>query len=92
MDINTIITTWIAPIVTGVIVVVVTTGIGKIVSIWWKNRTFLKNRDRGNEKYIDNINVFVTYKNFQELEKGLMEIVKQKNNESLKKIEEEEFE
>lgn len=42
MDINTIITTWIAPIVTGVIVVVVTTGIGKIVSIWWKNRTFLK--------------------------------------------------
>ncbi len=30
------------------------------------------------EKYIDNINVFVTYKNFQELEKGLMEIVKQK--------------
>ena len=44
------------------------------------------------EKYIDNINVFVTYKNFQELEKGLMEIVKQKNNESLKKIEEEEFE
>lgn len=55
MDINTIITTWIAPIVTGVIVVVVTTGIGKIVSIWWKNRTFLKNRDRGNEKYIDNI-------------------------------------
>ena len=35
---------------------------------------------------------FVTYKNFQELEKGLMEIVKQKNNESLKKIEEEEFE
>ena len=44
------------------------------------------------EKYIDNINVFVTYKNFQELEKGLIEIVKQKNNESLKKIEEEEFE
>ena len=44
------------------------------------------------EKYIDNINVFVTYKNFQELEKGLMEIAKQKNNESLKKIEEEEFE
>jgi len=30
MDINTIITTWIAPIVTGVIVVVITTGIGKI--------------------------------------------------------------
>lgn len=44
MDINTIITTWIASIVTGVIVVVITTGIGKIVSIWWKNRTFLKNR------------------------------------------------
>ncbi len=34
---------------------VITTGIGKIVSIWWKNRTFLKNRDRANEKYIDNI-------------------------------------
>ena len=44
------------------------------------------------EKYIDNINVFVTYKNFQELEKGLMEIVKQKDNEALKKFEEEEFE
>ena len=44
------------------------------------------------EKYIDNINVFVTYKNSQELEKGLMEIVKQKDNESLKKFEEEEFE
>lgn len=55
MDSNTIITTWIAPVVTGVIVVVITTGIGKIVSIWWKNRTFLKNRDRANEKYIDNV-------------------------------------
>ena len=55
MELNTIITTWIAPVVTGVIVVVITTGIGKIISIWWKNRTFLKNRDRANEKYIDNI-------------------------------------
>ena len=44
------------------------------------------------EKYIDNINVFVTYKNFQELEKELMKIVKQKDNEALKKFEEEEFE
>ena len=43
-------------------------------------------------KYIDNINVFVTYKNFQELEKELMKIVKQKDNEALKKFEEEEFE
>ena len=41
---------------------------------------------------IDNINVFVTYKNFQELEKELMKIVKQKDNEALKKFEEEEFE
>jgi len=50
-------------------------------------------KDTGfSEKYIDNINVFVTYKNFQELEKGLMEIVKQKDNEALKKFEEEEFE
>ncbi len=63
MDINTIITTWIASIVTGVIVVVITTGIGKIVSIWWKNRTFLKNRDRGNEKYIDNILPYMIQKN-----------------------------
>lgn len=55
MDINTFITTWVAPVVTGVIVVVITTGIGKIVSIWWKNRTFVRNRDRANEKYIDNI-------------------------------------
>ena len=44
------------------------------------------------EKYIDNINVFVTYKNYQDLEKGLMYNVKQTINESLKKFEEEEFE
>ena len=55
MDFNHIITTWIAPVVTGVIVVVVTTGMGKIIAIWLKNKTFLKNRDRANEKYIDNI-------------------------------------
>lgn len=55
MRADNIITTWIAPIVTGVIVVFFTTGIGKIISIWWKNRTFSKNRDRANEKYIDNI-------------------------------------
>ena len=36
--------------------------------------------------------ICTTYKNFQELEKGLMKIVKQKDNEALKKFEEEEFE
>ena len=55
MDTNTFITTWIAPVVTGILVVIFTTGTGKIISVWWKNRTFLKNRERANEKYIDNI-------------------------------------
>ena len=74
MDINTIITTWIAPIVTGVIVVVVTTGIGKIVSIWWKNRTFLKNRDRGNEKYIDvDVDFIISVKNAISIQFNLQE-------------------
>lgn len=52
---NTIIATWVAPIITGVIVVILTTIVGKIVSIWWKNRTFIRKVESANEKYINNI-------------------------------------
>lgn len=46
------------------------------------------------DKYIDNISVYVTYKNYKELESGLLEIVKQKDEEAMKKFleTEEEFE
>ena len=52
---NSIVITWVAPIITGVIVVIITTIIGRILSVWWKNRSFLRKLERANEKYINNI-------------------------------------
>ena len=52
---NGIVITWIAPIVTGVVVVIITTIIGRILSVWWKNRSFLRKLERANEKYMNNI-------------------------------------
>lgn len=45
------------------------------------------------DKYIDNISIYVTYKNYKELETGLQEIIKQKDEEAKKEFfETEEFE
>lgn len=52
---DTIVISWIAPIVTGLIVVVITSIIGRILSIWWKNRAFIRKVNGANEKYINNI-------------------------------------
>ena len=40
------------------------------------------------DKYIDNINVYVTHKNYKELEEGLSKIVKQKEKEAKKQFKE----
>lgn len=52
---NTLVISWIAPIITGIIVVVLTSIIGRILAIWWKGRAFVRKRDGANEKYINNI-------------------------------------
>lgn len=52
---NTLVISWIAPIITGVIVVVLTSIIGRILTIWWKGRAFVRKRDGANEKYVNNI-------------------------------------
>ncbi len=52
---NTLVINWIAPIITGIIVVILTSVLGKILSIWWKNRAFIRKRDSANEKYINNV-------------------------------------
>ena len=52
---NTLVISWIAPIITGVIVVILTSIIGRILTIWWKGRAFVRKRDGANEKYINNI-------------------------------------
>lgn len=52
---STLVINWIAPIITGIIVVILTSIVGKILSIWWKNRAFIRKRDSANEKYINNI-------------------------------------
>ena len=52
---NTIVISWIAPIITGVVVVIITSIVGKILSMWWKNRAFVRRVNGANEKYINNI-------------------------------------
>ncbi len=52
---NAVVATWIAPIITGIIVIIITTLFGKLIAIWWKNRTFVRKVERANEKYIENI-------------------------------------
>lgn len=52
---NTIVISWIAPIITGVVVVIITSIVGKILSMWWKNRAFVRKVNGANEKYINNI-------------------------------------
>lgn len=51
---NTIVISWIAPIITGLIVIIITTGC-KVILIWWKNRALIRNVNGANEKYINNI-------------------------------------
>lgn len=52
---STIVISWIAPVITGVIVVIITSIAGKIISIWWKNRAFIRKVEVANEKYVNNI-------------------------------------
>ena len=52
---NTLVISWIAPIITGVVVVILTTIVGKFITIWWKSREFIRKRDDANQKYINNI-------------------------------------
>ena len=52
---NTVVVTWIAPIITGIVVIIITTLFGKIISIWWKNRAFIRKVESANEKYINNV-------------------------------------
>ena len=40
------------------------------------------------DKYIDNITIYVTHRNYKELEEGLSKIVKQKNKEAKKQLKE----
>lgn len=60
---NTIVISWIAPIITGVVVVIITSIVGKILSMWWKNRAFVRRVNGANEKYINNILPYIV--NFQ---------------------------
>lgn len=52
---NAVVATWVAPIITGIIVIIISTLFGKLISIWWKNRTFVKKVERANEKYMENV-------------------------------------
>lgn len=46
---------WVAPIITGVVVVILTSIVGKFLSNWRRSREFVRKRDDANQKYINNI-------------------------------------
>ena len=52
---NTLVINWVAPIITGVVVVILTSIVGRFLNTWRKSREFIRKRDDANQKYINNI-------------------------------------